>query len=179
MNILFALSASALLLLHQFSFTELPSEFHHSDSTQTLQSNSTGEIEESIRIAYSAVEGKIIKAEKKYAKEKSFWEVVVITASGSEIEFQVSTDNRMILGITADEGPFDYELLPGENLIRFSDARSKAESASGSKVLKWRFVEGKSGMQYHFWMFTKGGAAQFKLDAVTGERITKKSAKKK
>lgn len=50
---------------------------------------------------------------------------------------------------------------------------------SASKVLKWKLVESKSGMQYHFWMFTKGGAAQLKIDAVTGERIMKNRRRRK
>ncbi len=150
------------------------------DSTQSILTGSSDiEITEAISITSQALEGKIIKAEKKFAKERTYWEVEVISPAGSAVELQVSTEEHKILGIVSEEGPFDYELTAGDALKKFSEVRVQAESVSGSKVLKWKLVESKSGMQYHFWMFTKGGAAQLKIDAVTGERIMKKSGKKK
>lgn len=150
------------------------------DSTQSILTGSSDiEITEAISITSQALEGKIIKAEKKFAKERTYWEVEVISSIGSTVELKVSTEEDIIFGIAAEEGPFDYELTAGNGLKKFSEVRDIAESVSQSKILKWKLVEGKAGMQYHFWMFTKGGAAQLKIDAVTGERIMKKSGKKK
>ena len=180
MNSFFVTFAVALFLFHQ-PLNAHPSSGHFlTDSTQShLTSSSDNEITEAISITSLALEGKIIKAEKKFAKERTFWEVEVISPTGSTVELQVSTEEDKILAIIAEEGPFDYELIVGDALKKFSEVRAQAESVSASKVLKWKLVESKSGMQYHFWMFTKGGAAQLKIDAVTGERIMKKSAKKK
>ncbi|MBX7043800.1 MAG: hypothetical protein K1X85_12955 [Ignavibacteria bacterium] len=132
-----------------------------------------------IETSLSAVDGDIVKAEKRFSKERVYWLVVLITNSGGELRMHVDPEKNSVLEITDDEGPFDYEVIPGKDLVSFSEARKSAESVAGSRALKWKLVEAKSGMQYHFWMFTKGGAAQFKLDAVTGERIMKKQGKKK
>ncbi|MBK6879055.1 MAG: PepSY domain-containing protein [Ignavibacteria bacterium] len=180
MNSFFVTFVVALFLFHQPLNAHLSSGHFLTDSTQShLTSSSDNEITEAISITSLALEGKIIKAEKKFAKERTFWEVEVISPTGSTVELQVSTEEDKILAIIAEEGPFDYELIVGDALKKFSEVRAQAESVSASKVLKWKLVESKSGMQYHFWMFTKGGAAQLKIDAVTGERIMKKSAKKK
>jgi uncharacterized membrane protein YkoI len=180
MNNLLVTFAIALHLFHQPINAHLSSGHFLTDSTEsTLTNTSDNEITEAISITSLALEGKIIKAEKKFAKDRTFWEVEVISPTGSEVELKVSTEEDIIFGIVAEEGPFDYELTAGDALKKFSEVRAQAESVSGSKVLKWKLVESKSGMQYHFWMFTKGGAAQLKIDAVTGERIMKKSGKKK
>lgn len=142
-------------------------------------SSADSEILSVIESSLSAADGNIVKAEKKYARERVYWLVVMITDPGGEIRMHIDPDRKSVLEISAEEGPFDYEVIPGNGLINFSEARKSAESVAGSRVLKWKLVDAKAGRQYHFWMFTKGGAAQFKLDAVTGERIMKKQGKKK
>ncbi len=167
------------MLISDLVYCNTSIEQFHSDSTQLQSRTSINEIETAINLTASAVSGNIVKAEKKFARENIYWETEVITNSGSSLKLNIDVTGQRIFGIRSEEGPFDYELIAGENLISFSDAKQKAESASGSKVLKWKLVETKSGLQYQFWIFTKGGAAQFKLDAATGERIMKKSPKKK
>jgi len=174
-----AFSAIVILFFQYCVNCKIAGASHRFDSSQTYSGNSTSEIETALNVTAEAVIGNIVRAEKKFAKDNIYWETEVITNSGSSLKLNIDISGQRIFGIKSEDGPFDYELIAGENLISFSDAKQNAESTSGSKVLKWKLVETKSGLQYHFWIFTKGGAAQFKLDAATGERIMKKSPKKK
>ena len=179
MKTFLALRAIVILLILEFVSVKAASSNYLPDSSQAHSGNSVSEIEKAINITAKAVNGNIVKAEKKFAKDNSYWETEVITNSGSSLKLNIDVSGQRIFGIKSEEGPFDYELIAGDNLISFSDAKQNAESTSGSKVLKWKLAETKSGLQYQFWIFTKGNAAQFKLDASTGERIMKKTSRKK
>ncbi len=149
----------------------------HNDSI--VSSVSTGSIHQAIEIAYSAIDAEVVRAEKKYVSERLLWRLNIQARSGSSIVMSILTGEGRITEVKSDEGPFDYDLDPGQGLIRFSEAKTVAEKEAGTVILKWKLAETSSGFQYHFWFFTKGGPAQFKMNAKTGERIMKKKGKKK
>lgn len=172
---------SALLICISFllsgTFTSLAEA--QSDSAFNTTHSSSSEILQAVKIAQASMSGSIVRAEKKFARERTYWRVDVITSSGAAVEIQIDLEEHRIIAVKAEEGPFDYGFEPGSGLTGLEAAKSKAESEAGSPVLKWKLVESAKGMQYHFWLFTKGGPAQYKLDAVSGERIVSKKRIKK
>ena len=117
------------------------------------------------------IEGDIIKAEKKFKKNIQIWKVDVHLPSGGFVEIEISASEKNILQIEADEGPFEYDLEPGDGMVSFNTAKKNAEDHSGLKILKWILKQNKEKYEYNFWVFTKSGKAQVKIDAGTGDLI--------
>ena len=136
-------------------------------------------IVQAIAIANSAVDAEIVKAEKKYVSERLVWRLNLQLPAGSALVLNISVNENRITDAKGDEGPFEYDFDPGQGLMRFSEAKASAEKESGAGILKWRLSESAAGFRYQFWIFAKGGPAQYKLDAKTGERIMKKKTRKK
>lgn len=124
------------------------------------------------------VSGEVIKIEKKFKKDSPIWKVSMITSSGGSIDLELSYKENKLLNAEADEGPFDYELSPEPSLVSFSTAKRTAEEYTTQKVLKWSLKQNREKMEYNFWLFTKTGKAQVKVDAESGEVITKKKKNK-
>lgn len=141
--------------------------------------NGVQEIITAVEIASAALEAEVVKAEKKFQGGTVYWKAEMLCTSGSEVRLLINIGGKRIAEASSEEGAFDYEFDPGGNLIPLSEAQSLAEKNAGRKILKWKLVENKAGSQYHFWLFTKGGAAQFRVDALTGEQISGKGGRKK
>jgi uncharacterized membrane protein YkoI len=122
--------------------------------------------------------GEIVKIEKKFKKNSPFWNVEMISGQGSSLEFEISSDENKIFSIEANEGPYEYEIIPDESIAPFSTAKKTAEEHTSQKILRWNFKYIKDKPEYSFWLFTKSGKAQLKIDAVSGEIIMKKNNSK-
>lgn len=115
----------------------------------------------------------IIKIEKKYKNGNILWVTDLISAGGGSMRMEISSDKNEILYIYSSEGPFDYNIVPVDNGVSFDEARNTAERQSSKKILKWVFRKNKGKYEYNFWMFTKTGKAQLRIDAESGEIIVK------
>lgn len=135
-------------------------------------------IKNAIDYTLSIIEGEIIKVEKKYKKGNPLWNINLITKEKATIELELDLKSDKVLSIEASEGPFSYDIKPDSNLVSFSTAKKSAEELAGEKVLKWRFNQNREKWEYSFWLFTKSGTAQVKVDAESGEIITKQKKKK-
>lgn len=131
-----------------------------------------------IEFVSTIIEGDIIKAEKKFKKNIQMWKVNVHMPSGGFVEMEISASEKKILQIEADEGPFEYEIAPGEGIVSFNSAKKNAEDHSGQKILKWVLKQNKEKYEYNFWVFTKSGKAQVKIDADSGDLILNNKKKK-
>lgn len=131
-----------------------------------------------IEFVSSIIVGDIIKAEKKFKKNIQIWKVNVHLPSGGFVEMEISASEKKILQIEADEGPFEYDLAPGEGIVSFNSAKKNAEDHSGQKILKWILKQNKEKFEYNFWVFTKSGKAQVKIDAGSGDLILNNKKKK-
>lgn len=137
------------------------------------------DIKKVIEFTLTIYNGEIYKIEKKFKKEIPVWNIEMVTKTGGSLEFEISGADEKLLVIIADEGPFDYEINPGNEIIPFSSASKTAEEFTSQKVMKWKLVQVKEKYEYDFWLFTKTGKAQVRIDALTGEIITKRKSKKK
>lgn len=122
--------------------------------------------------------GEIVSAEKKFRKDNPVWELILLTEPGSAVKFEVSYFERTILSVISDETPVKYDLRPSENFISLSQAIKIVSEHTPQNVLKWKFHKIKDSWEYSFWLFTKSGKAQLRLNAESGEIISSKKKSK-
>lgn len=148
--------------------------FHllNSDSTEGI-SGIIGIIQKTENL----VQGEILKAEKKYKRDIAVWKINVIAVTGGALSIEFSDNQNELFLIEGNEGPFDYEILPLQKSVSFSRAKKTAEDYSGQKILKWNLKKNKEVWEYSFWVFTKSGKAQIRVNAESGELILKKKKK--
>lgn len=120
------------------------------------------------------IPGFITKAELIYKNEHPLWRINLTTIQNGIIKFELSAIDKKLIRIDSEEGPFDYEIIPGNFPVKYSTAKKIAEDKTGLKILKWNFSLNKNKWEYNFWMFSKSGKAQLKVSADTGEIITNK-----
>lgn len=83
-------------------------------------------------------DGEVI--EKKQVEEDgiSLWKVKIQNEDGSILEFYWTIGNQVLSKMEGTNGPFDYEIIPGNDLINFSPAKTIAISAvKNSDILQW------------------------------------------
>ncbi|MBK8981949.1 MAG: hypothetical protein IPM38_06415 [Ignavibacteria bacterium] len=122
--------------------------------------------------------GEIVSAEKKFRKDNPVWEINLITEPGSAVKIEVSYFERSVLSMISDETPFTYDLRPSENFISLTEAIRIVSEHTQQNVMKWKFHKVKDNWEYNFWLFTKSGKAQLRLNAESGEIISSKKKSK-
>lgn len=155
----------------QIKFTKSQHYFPDSIATDAVS------IVDAINFALGYFEGTVTKAEKKFKKDIPIWEIDLITAERGSIELEISSSDKNLIKVISSEGPFDYEIKPDKNFIAFSSAKKTAEDLTGQKILKWNYYKNRSRWEYNFWLFTKSGRAQVRVDAETGEVVSSKKKK--
>lgn len=120
----------------------------------------------------------IISAEKKFRKDNPVWELILITETGSSVKLEVSYFERAILSMNSDESPSAFDLRPSENFISLTEALKIVSEQTPQNVMKWKFHKVKDNWEYNFWLFTKSGKAQLRLNAESGEIISSKKKSK-
>ena len=166
--------------LYWFLFNPIFNESSFSQTSEKLPgSGKESSLQEVIEFSLNLYKGEITKVEKKFKKDIPVWVIDMNASNGGSISFEISSGGNILLGIKAVEGPFDYDIKPGEEFVSLSSAKKTAEEFTSQKVLKWEFKQVKEKFEYGFWLFTKNGKAQVRVDAVSGEIITKRKTKKK
>jgi len=117
-----------------------------------------------IEYAGTIIVGDVVKAEKKFKKNIQIWILNIHLPSGGFVEIEISASEKNILQIKA--------------IVSFNSAKKNAEDHSGLKILKWVLKQNKEKYEYNFWVFTKSGKAQVKIDAGTGDLILNSKRKK-
>ncbi|MBS1519329.1 MAG: PepSY domain-containing protein [Bacteroidetes bacterium] len=135
-------------------------------------------ITDAIELVREIMNGEIISACRKFRKDYPYWEINIIAAGGSSVEVEIVHSEMKILSMSSDEGPFTYDLKPSDVLISFFQAVRVVSEKTTSPILKWKFLKVKDKWEYDFWLFTKSGKAQMRVDAETGEIISAKKKKK-
>lgn len=158
----------------QNKYSDCPDNFLDTNENTVVKNPVT--INEAISYAEGFLEGEVIYAEKKFVRDKAIWKILQATKQKGIIKYEVAGDELCLLRIESDEGPFEYELILNKKHVSFSSAKNKAESLTGQKILKWFYTKNKESWEYGFWLFTKSGKAQVKIDAESGEVISKKKA---
>lgn len=155
----------------RFKYNQSPQYFLDTNSLNLVP------VKEAVDFVLDLLECDITKAERKFKKEIPIWKIDLITKERGTLEVELSSIDKSLLRINAAEGPFDYELKPEPNFISFSEAKKTAEEFTGQKILKWNYFKNKNIWEYNFWLFTKSGKAQVRIDAESGELIVSKKKK--
>jgi len=164
-----------LFICFNIQSKEIQNKYNQS-SAKFLDTNagSSISITDAVDYANMLMEGEIVKAERKFRRDVLFWKLDLVTSQKGVIKFEISLTDRTLIRLDSDEGPFEYEIKPGDEYASFSTAKNAAEVFTGQKILKWNYFKNKNSWEYNFWLFTKSGKAQVRVDAVSGEVIKNK-----
>ncbi len=156
-------------------YNQTSTNFLDTNQNTLNELNETGVgIKEAVDYVLTLLNGEIISVKKEFKNGIPNWAIELITIDKGSLDIEISASEFFVIKITSDEGPFDYEIVPAKDHIPYSVAKRTAEESSGLKILKWNYYKNNSGWEYDFWVFTKSGRAEFRVDAVTGELIRKK-----
>lgn len=141
---------------------------------ESCKKDSVSNIIEIIEKTFTLFPCEIIKVEKKFKKDVQIWKLNVVTLQGGTMKLEYSVIENSLIQIEADEGPYDYDLTAIPETVSFMNAKKIAEEYANQKVLKWNLKKSKDIWEYNFWMFTKSGKAQVRVNGISGELILKK-----
>jgi len=168
---------SILFSLFLFLLSESRNEQSKYSQTSHNFLDTNVNIKEVIDFTLHLLPGEVTKVEKKFKKDIPIWKVNMVTPTGGSMVIELSYKEKKLLNLEAAEGPFDYEIIPEPGMVSFSAAKKTAEEYTSQNILKWSLKPNREKMEYNFWLFTKTGKSQVKIDAESGEVITKKKKK--
>jgi hypothetical protein len=114
--------------------------------------------------------------EKKFVSEEGIdsWEVKIEDTNGSVLTFYWAASNEMLVKMEGDQGPFDYEIVPGMGLINYSAAKTFAIAAvKNNAVARWQLK--KEDKFINKWVYSfemnksGGGTTKVYIDAQNGD----------
>ena len=119
--------------------------------------------------ALQIVDGQVTSTELDSSGVSNEWEVTVVTDGGGEVELEFDQVTGELVEIEGDEGPFDYEVTPGQGLISFSQAKDVAFNEAEGELISWELEQdGDGNWIYEFIMINDGQDFAIEVDAVTG-----------
>lgn len=152
-------------------------QFQYSETSNNFLDTNVN-ITEAIEIALGIAEGEVTKVERKFKKNIPIWKIDLITLTGGALEIEISYKEKRLIRLDASEGPFNYDVNVNPGLIPFSEAKKSAEDFAAQTTLKWNLYQNKENWEYNFWLFTKTGRAQVRVNAENGEVIIGRKKKK-
>lgn len=119
--------------------------------------------------ALQIISGTVTSTELDSSGVANEWEVTVVTDGGAEVEVEFDQATGQLVEIEGDQGPFDYEINPGQGLISFSQAKDIALNAAAGEIESWELEKDASGNWiYEFTLINDGQTESVEIDAVTG-----------
>ncbi len=117
-------------------------------------------------------DGNIIEKKSDEEDGNKTWEVKIQNSEGSKVKFYWLVGNEALYRIDGQEGPFDYDLNPGNNLINFSVAKTVAMGAVKIEALvKWQIRKEEKftdNWVYNFEFNKTNGSTTVYIDAENG-----------
>ena len=102
------------------------------------------------------------------------WEIKIANENGAEVKFYWSTNGQFLIKMEGLNGPFDYDIMPGNGLINFSTANKFAKGAvKNESIIKWRLKQEEEFIGN--WVYTfefldkNGGSSKVYIDASNGD----------
>ena len=100
------------------------------------------EIPEAILTAVADhIVGEVIHGEIKTYEGVQYWNVTVVTSSEAFVELWFKAENAEFVGAGDEEGPFDYEFLFGEEMMKLSEAFDAFKNELSVEIIRWDFEE--------------------------------------
>ncbi len=66
------------------------------------------------------------------------WKVTARNEDGVTLEFYFTKSANELLRVDGEEGPFTYDVVPGNGAVDFLDAKSTGDEAADGSLDKWR-----------------------------------------
>ncbi len=144
------------------------------NSSCNKESDTTPDIpQQIIDNSTSMFEGSVIEKELDNEEGIEAWEIKIQNTNSSTVKFYWAVSNQALVKIEGDQGPFDYELNPGMNLINFSTAKTFAISAlKNDAITKWELEQNDNFLDqwvYIFEMDDDGETVKVYVDATNGD----------
>ncbi|MEO9965229.1 MAG: PepSY domain-containing protein [Reichenbachiella sp.] len=120
------------------------------------------------------IEADLIQASSYQEKEVNYWNLYVKTSSGALVKLVITEDTEDLIDARDEDGPYDYNLTPGENFISLNEAIEIAQDAFDGEVYYWYFEEIWHQEAGHWAYVVKIDNGQnelykFGIDATTGD----------
>ena len=108
--------------------------------------------ESAVNKALALVPGTVTESESEIEDGVAAWKVEITTQQGAEVEVYCRQDNDELLRIDGESGPFDYNIVPGNGLIDFNQAKAIAAGETAEDLENWQLrPEDKYNNQ---WVYT-------------------------
>lgn len=118
----------------------------------TLAACGAGPSEQEVRTKAAALttDGEISSSKKQVGGEgEEEWQVMLAMKGGGEVEAVYSPETGELVELKSEQGPFDYELAPGNGFIAYSAAKAKALQTKAGAVEAWEFESGKNQWEFY------------------------------
>jgi len=104
------------------------------------------------------------------------WKIEVKNMEGAIVLIKISLEPLGIFIIQGIEGPFNYNIDPGDDFVSFADALEKAGTEASGELVEWVFAEREieGGVMWVYEFIFKDGDIKHivVVDASTGEIIS-------
>lgn len=119
------------------------------------------------------IEGDLVQASKYKKEEEVYWNIYVKTTSGALVKLVITEDTEDLVDARDEEGPYDYEITPGENFISLTEAIEVAQAAFEGELYYWYFEQiwHQDAAHWAYVVKISNGQGQyykFGIDATTG-----------
>ncbi|GJM30298.1 MAG: hypothetical protein DHS20C17_29330 [Cyclobacteriaceae bacterium] len=117
--------------------------------------------------ALALISGTVTETQLETEDGVAAWKVDITAAQGAEVEIYCRQSDNTLLRIDGEQGPFDYNINPGNGLIDFNQAKTIAAGQTGENLESWQLrTEDKYSNQ---WVYTMEHASvKVFINAVDG-----------
>lgn len=77
------------------------------------------------------------------------WMVVMGMPTGGEIAVEFDASNGALDEIEAEKGPFDYEIHPRPDVMKLSEAKTKAFAIKSGNIEIWEYYDRESEWEFY------------------------------
>lgn len=130
-----------------------------------------GALPDSVRaVAQAMVPGFTLReAEGESKNGARVWKLEFVNAQGAEVEVVLLAGPVRLFEVEGEDGPFSYEVTPGNGLVAFSAARTAALAARAGQIEEWELERDDDGRWYYaFEIETTSDDYEVEVDATTG-----------
>jgi uncharacterized membrane protein YkoI len=132
--------------------------------------------EEVILLAKSYFEGEVIHSEKHIAGDLVVWELVLQSDSGAQVKFYIVESTQELLSMKGIEGPFDYNIEPGDPYISLNAAIEIAHAEFDGQMSRWEFrndhIDDMEIRVYEIRLESENTKVEFVINAESGVIIS-------
>jgi len=132
--------------------------------------------EEVTLLAKSYFEGEVIHSEKHIEGDIIVWELILLSESRAQVKFYIVEGTLEVLSMKGIEGPFDYDIEPGEPNISLNAALEIANAEFDGQMARWEFRNDHHDdieiRVYEILLESENAKVEFVIHAESGEILS-------